>query len=151
MKWKAVSSLSGRRSFYVGNSHLSGDGGLEQELCSLQWFDISLCLLHFQSSSSGECTLRVFQSIFQPWKKTAKKKFIFFLLYMTTLSSCLHICPLCAGGCSQASAGTKQQSCSCSQVTTMEPSWSESQRQTEVWELFPVFVINLFSTTTILF
>lgn len=40
--------------------------------------------------------------------------------------------PLCPGGCSQASAGSKQWSCSCNLTTKVAPSWSGSQRQTKV-------------------
>lgn len=86
---------------------------------------ISSSLLQFQSSSSGECALMLFHWIFPNSKIWHCPLILLFWM-------CIFLNYYYAGGCSKASAGTKQWSCSCVLITRMEPSWFESQRQAEV-------------------
>lgn len=132
VKLKVGSSLSGRRSLLVTNHCLSGDKGLEQEVTSLRWPDIILCLLQFQSLLQWGMCFDTVPLIFSKLENNKK------IIFLSAWQDChlVPLCLLCSGGCSLASAGTKQWSCSCSQITTMERSWSESQRQTEVRGFF---------------
>lgn len=87
--------------------------------------------LQFQSSSSGECALMLFQWIFPNsffrHDNVLSTHWSEFWMFCYSLNS---------GGSSRASAGTKQWSCSCFPVTRLEPSWSESQRQAKVRAFF---------------
>lgn len=76
-----------------------------------------------------------------------KTKLTFIFNHMTTMSYCLNVLSLHSGGCSQASVGTKHQSCSCSLTTWMEPSWFESLRQTEVRGL--LFISSIWTAASV--
>lgn len=140
MRRRAGSSLTGGSSFCVCELYLSGDWCLEQDLCSLQWH-ISLCLLHFHLLLQwGMCSDTVtvgFPDLKTTWRYCF---FVSFCLHESTLFYCpTHLnvtyctsSALSSGGCSQASAGTKPWSCSCNPITRTDPSWSVSQRRSEV-------------------
>lgn len=102
------------------------------------------------TSASASCTFRtppvgnVLCYCYSGFSSPKNNMMMFFFLFFCLHDNTLFWCPthllwmshassaVCSGGCSQASAGTKPWSSSCNPITRMDPSWSVSQRQSEV-------------------